>query len=125
MTRRRGRLAIGTANRQADESISATTERRCAVGEPGIVALFRGTQNVLQLHRVDGPRPPRRLSVWRKAAELRKLAIERQTLSEAIDDFKAIMDEQKRQAAMAPCTTMVSSASDAVPLLVVLVFSII
>jgi len=60
-----------------------------------------------------------------RPAELRKLAIERQTLSEAIDDFKAIMDEQKRQAAMAPCTTMVSSASDAVPLLVVLVFSII
>ena len=53
---------------------------------------------MLQLHRVDGPRPPRRLSVWRKAVELRKLAIERQTLTEAIDDFKVIMNEQKRQA---------------------------
>jgi len=37
--------------------------------------------------------------LWRKAVELRKLAIERQSLREAIDDFKAIMNEQKRQAA--------------------------
>jgi hypothetical protein len=36
--------------------------------------------------------------LWRKAVELRKLAIERQSLREAIDDFKAIMNEQKRQA---------------------------
>jgi hypothetical protein len=36
--------------------------------------------------------------LWRKAVELRKLAMERQTLREAIDDFKAIMNEQKRQA---------------------------
>ena len=36
--------------------------------------------------------------LWRKAVELRKLAMERQTLSEAIDDFKVIMNEQKLQA---------------------------
>jgi hypothetical protein len=36
--------------------------------------------------------------LWRKAVEIRKLAMERQSLREAIDDFKAIMNEQKRQA---------------------------
>jgi uncharacterized protein DUF4157 len=36
--------------------------------------------------------------LWRKAVELRKLAMERQSLREAIDEFKAIMNEQKRQA---------------------------
>jgi hypothetical protein len=35
--------------------------------------------------------------LWRKAVEIRKLAMERQSLREAIDDFKAIMNEQKRQ----------------------------
>ena len=33
-----------------------------------------------------------------RPSKLRKLAIERQALTEAIDDFKVIMNEQKRQA---------------------------
>ena len=36
--------------------------------------------------------------LWRKAVELRKLALERQTLREAIDEFRAIMNEHRRQA---------------------------
>ena len=36
--------------------------------------------------------------LWRKAVEIRKLAMERQSLSDAIGEFKAIMNEQKQQA---------------------------
>jgi hypothetical protein len=36
--------------------------------------------------------------LWRKGVELRKLAIERQSMTEAINDFKALMNEQRRQA---------------------------
>jgi hypothetical protein len=36
--------------------------------------------------------------LWRKAVELRKLAFERQTLREAIDEFKTLMNEHRLQA---------------------------